>query len=290
MRALRITGYLAFFVAAFVLSLYWTFPFDAAKDRLLRLVSKETKMTITAKSLEPNWLTGAVAKGVKIQRPDAETPIELAQVRARAHLLPLLTGGRGYTIDLPLAKGDVHAVIVQTSVGMDIDAQAEGIELALVPGLAEATGLPLAGGLELDVDLMAGTDPKTSEGVIKIKGTGLEILKGGKIKKIPIPELQVGSFDWTIPVKEGKASFERLELAGEAIEARLNGQITLGSPLDRSILNLQVAFKPTPAFLKKEPLLGALLNNIKRAKGRDGFYGYAVTGTVKRPRFFPKRQ
>ncbi len=290
MSALRIVGYVAFFLLAFAVSVYWTFPFDAAKDRLLGLASQQTDMTITAKSLEPSWFTGAVAKGVVIRRASAKEPIELAQVTARAHLLPLLTGGRGFTVDAPIAKGDVHADVVEASDGMQVNATADGLELALVPGLAEATGLPLAGGLDLAVDMLVGNDPKQSEGIIKIKGTGLEILKGGMIKAFPVPELPVGNLDWTIPVSKGKATFERLELTGDTVLLRLDGDVTLGSPLDRSILNFKISFKPTPAFLKKEPLLGALLNNIRRAKGRDGFYTYQVSGSVKRPRFFARRQ
>ena len=290
MNALRIVGYIAFFVFALIVSVYWTFPFDAAKDRILRVASEQTKMEITAKSLEPSWVTGAVAKGVKIRRPGVEAPIELPKVTARAHILPMLTGGQGFTVDLPIAKGDVHADVVEASKGMNVVAHADSVELALVPGLADAIGIPLSGTADIDVDMFVGSDPKTSEGVIKLKATGVEILKGGKIKAFPVPELPVGSFDWTIPVKKGKAIFDKLTLDGETIQLRVDGQITLGNPVNRSILNLKVAFKPTPEFLRKEPLLGALLKNIRRAKGSDGFYGYAISGNLKRPRVFPKRQ
>ncbi|MEO1338695.1 MAG: type II secretion system protein GspN, partial [Myxococcota bacterium] len=243
MPALRIVGYIAFFLFAFVIGLYWSFPFESAKDRILRTASKQTKMTITAKSLEPNWVTGAVAKGIKIQTAADAEPIELSQVYVRAHVLPMLTGGRGFTVDAPIAKGDVHADIVQSSKGADIDAQAEGLEIALLPGLAEKTGLKLAGDVDLDVDLFAGTDPKTSEGVLKIKAAGLETLKGGKMSNFPIPELNVGSFDWTIPVKNGEALLEQLTITGGDVDLRVDGKITLGSPLDRSLLNLKVGFK-----------------------------------------------
>ena len=94
MIALRYAGYAVFFLFAFIIGLYWTFPFDAAKDRLLGIASKETKMQISARSLEPSWVTGAVAKGVKIQRPGNAAPIEIPRVDARAHILPLLTGGK----------------------------------------------------------------------------------------------------------------------------------------------------------------------------------------------------
>ena len=53
---------------------------------------------------------------------------------------------------------------------------------------------------------------------------------------------------------------------------------------------MSISFKPTAAFLKKEPILNALLNNIKRAKGSDGFYTYAISGSLKHPRFSQRRR
>ena len=287
MAALRIAGYVAFFVVFFILSIYWTFPFDLAKDRVLREASRQSKMDITARSLSPSWFTGAVLKGVKIRRPGVEEPIDLTQVHARAHVLPLLSGGQGFTVDLPIAKGEAYANVVQSDEGMDLVAELTSIELALVPGLADATGLPLAGQIDADIDLFNGKDPKNSEGVIKLRGSGLEVLKGGKLSNFPVPEIAIGDFDWTIPVAKGKAQLEKLELKGDALELKIDGSIMLAKQLDRSTLDLKIAFKPTPAFLNKEPLLGALLNNIKRTQDSQGFYNYTAKGFIKQPDMRP---
>jgi type II secretion system protein N len=174
---------------------------------------------------------------------------------------------------------------------LDVDATISSVELALVPGLAEAIGLPLGGKIDLDGKIhIDSKTPKNTEGEIKMKGTALEILKGGKISGFPVPELAIGDFSWTIPVTEGKAKFDKQEVKGENVELRIDGEIALLSPLDRSQLKLFVSFKPTDAFLKKEPILNALLANINRAKGSDGFYTYSVNGSVKHPRFMPSRR
>lgn len=292
MAALRIAGYIAFFFFAFLLGMYYTFPFDAAKNRLLFEASKQSKMTITARSLEPNWFTGAVLKGVKIRRPDLDEPIELSQVRARAHVLQLLTGGQGVTLDVPVAKGQVHADVVKTAEGIDVVASVREVEVALVPGLKAMTGVPLAGALDIDIDMLAAKDPTKSEGMIKIRGSGLETLKGGTVSGFPIPELTVGNLDWTIPVAKGKATLERLEITGGAADIKLDGEITLGKQLDRSLLNIKSGFKPSPALFKKLPMLEGLLKipRMKRAKGSDGFYGYGITGTIQSPSFNPQRR
>jgi type II secretion system protein N len=291
MNALRYAGYAAFFLVSLLLSVYLTFPWDAAKDRLLDFASRQAGAQITAESLEPSWITGFTATKVRYKTPAAEAPLEIDEVNARVKLLSLLTGDIGVTASLPLAKGTIAADVVSSDPELDVDATISSVELALVPGLQEAIGLPLGGKIDLDGKIHLDTKtPKNSEGEIKLKGAGLEILKGGKLSGFPIPELAIGDFSWTVPIKEGKATFDKQEVKGENVELKIDGDIVMLSPFDRSQLKLFISFKPTDAFLKKEPILNALLANINRAKGSDGFYTYAVNGTVKHPRFTPSRR
>jgi|GEM_PF-2402367 len=291
MNILKYLAYAAFFLFSFVICLYLTFPWDAAKERALAEASAATGMSIQAKTLEPNWVTGIIATGVQLRPSGFDEPIEVERLKARAHLLPLLTGGAGGTLSMPIAQGTVDADVVDSKTQTDVQGQVRGVQIALIPGLKESLGVPLSGTLNLDVDVALNkAKPETSSGKLRIQGGGLELLKGGKVGGMTLPfELAIGDFDWSIPIQAGKAKLDKLGIKGESLELELDGTITLAAQPARSILNLTIKFKPSPAFLKKEPLLGALLNNIKKAKGSDGFYGYALTGSAKHPRFFPKR-
>ncbi|MEQ8278812.1 MAG: type II secretion system protein GspN [Deltaproteobacteria bacterium] len=287
---MKYLGYALFSIFAFLCALYLTFPWEDAKGRALAEVSRATGATITAKKLEPSWVTGVHAEGVKIQMPKSPDPIELAEIDARAHVLALISGGVGANVELPIAKGLVEADFSDGSSGTSVDATIAGVELALVPGAADAIGLPLSGTVDAKIDLeLSKEDVKKSSGLIELKGSGLELLEGGKVSGFPVPALALGNLDWSVPVKNGKLLFEKQEMKGENVEVKLDGEITLNKDFSRSVLNLVVSFQPTDAFLKKEPLLGALLQNIRSAKGSDGFYSYAMTGSIKHPRFFPKR-
>ncbi len=290
---MRIVGYISFFFSALLLCIYLTFPWDAAKDKVLLMASKKTGATITADKLEPNWITGIEAERVSITTRKSPEPIEIKELSARIHLMPLLGKRLGITASMPMAQGNVDAEVVQQPDAVDVDAKLDNLELALVPGIKEATGLPLGGQLNATIKLIAGTkDPTTSEGTIKLAVKGLEILKGGKLKGFPVPELAIGDLDWTIPVNAGKVKFNNLELTGDNILAKIDGEIILKKRTEQSVLNLTVAFKPTAAFIKKEPILkGALqMPQVSRAKARDGFYTYQASGTIKYPRFVPKRR
>jgi type II secretion system protein N len=289
MTVLRYVGYAVFFVFMLVLGLYYTFPFDVAKDRILDLASKSSGMTITADELEPSWITGIVAKNVKVLQAGAKEPMTFERLTARAKLFALITGKKGAVVSLPVAKGELTADVVADEESVTVKAETSDVELGLVPGLVEALGLPLTGQTNLETDLVWGIkDPKLTNGTIKLVIKGLSIEKGGKLSGFPVPELAIGDVDWTIPVEQGKATFKNLKVAGESIELEVDGSIQLLQPVSRSLATLTLAFKPTDAFLKKEPLLGAMLNNIQRAKGADGFYAYTMSGPVKTPRFLPK--
>ena len=100
MSAIRIGGYVAFFMVSFLLSFYLTFPWDAAKDRLLDFASKQSGAQITAESLEPSWITGFTATKVKYKAPSAEAPLEIDELTARVKVLPLLTGSIGLSASM----------------------------------------------------------------------------------------------------------------------------------------------------------------------------------------------
>lgn len=287
---IRTLGYVALFLVTYVLALYVTFPWGSVKERVLQLASKQLRSEITAKTLEPSWLTGVHAEKVEIELQGSEESLLFETVDARASVLSFLTGGYGGTVHLPLGGGEVRAAANGGEEKVDLDVEAKAIELALVPALRASTGLALAGELGIDADIDLGLrDPQQSQGSIRLTGSGLETLKGGKAGNYPIPELNLGALDWNLPIENGKVIVRNQRLEGPDLSLTLDGEIVLAKPPNRSLVNLTAKFKPTPAFLKREPLMASLLKNIDRYKGSDGYYGYQISGTVKRPRVTPKR-
>lgn len=291
MNVVRYVGYAVFFVVMFVLGLYLTFPWDAAKDRILDMASKGSGMTITAQEIKPSWITGVNAKGVSITPAGSKEPITIDEITARAKIFGLLAGKKGAKISLPIAKGNVDADFSIDEETITVKADTESIELGLIPGLVEAVGLPLTGTIDLDTDMVIGQkDTKLTNGTLSLKAKQLRIEKGGKMAGFPVPELAIGDADWQIPIEDGKATLKNLKVAGESLELLVDGTINVLSPPSKSTVNLTLSFKPTDKLLASDPLLGALLNNLQRAKGSDGFYTYAMAGSIKSPRFTPRKK
>lgn len=291
MGAFRYIGYALFFVVWVVIGLYLTFPWDVAKERLFAFVKTQTGVVVTASSLEPDWVTGIDARDVKIYPKQSDTPFKLDRLQARVKLLPLLSGKKGFTANAPLARGTIDADIVIGDDTIDIDAELKGVQLELVTALRDAK-VPLSGRATVDADLVWGVkDPKLTNGNLSIKGANFTVEKGTKLGMFPLPrDIGLGSFDISVPIKDGKARLKAVKIAGADVEITADGSITLMRPFDRSTLEMSAGLKPTPALLNSDPLIKSLLKNVERYKGSDGFYGYHVSGTVKRPRFKPTKR
>ena len=153
MKVVRVLGYVGFFMAWLVIGLYVTFPWDVAKERVFELVRKQSGITITAKSLEPDWLTGFEATSVEILTKGSSEPIELARLEARAKVLTFLQGKRGFTVQMPIARGKVDADVTLSDDEIDLEANIDGVQLELLSALRNA-GFPASGKLTASADLV----------------------------------------------------------------------------------------------------------------------------------------
>ncbi|MCC7383565.1 MAG: type II secretion system protein GspN [Deltaproteobacteria bacterium] len=290
MKWTRYLGYAGFFLASFIAGLYLTFPWDAAKERLLGLAETKTGMHFTAASLDSSWFTGVRAETVEITTKPGATPIRLDWVKLRVKLLSLITGKLGATVSLPLGKGEVDAAVVSSTDLLDVEAHLKEVQLDQVAFLIEMAGLPLYGKVDLDADLVLGkTDPKLTEGTLKLKTAGLGIEKGGKIGMIPVPNLELGNLELEIPIKEGKAELKKTRVPGTDLELMLDGTLSPQLPFSKTTLNLVLGLKPTEKLLNADPLLRPILKNFEQHKDGEGFFGVALTGSIQHPRMQPRR-
>lgn len=280
------------FALIYVICIYLTFPWNSVKEQILQQARKQTGKNIDAESLEPSWLTGFVVRNVSISMGEDKPPLTFDWVSIRARLIDFVFGGTGGTVTLPLGRGEARVQVSDQNKKITSSATVDDVELAMVPAIQAGTGMLVSGiaNLNADVELHLNEVNK-SAGLIELTIDELELLKGSKVGKFPLPfGLTLGNIDWTVPIEAGKVLFRHQKVEGSDVEVDIDGDITLSQQLDRSRLNLIVKFRPTSALLQREKTLSLLLNNIQRYKGRDGFYTYRISGTIKHPRSFPERR
>lgn len=291
MRPLKILGYVAFFLASFVLGLYLSFPWKVVEERLLHLASKGQYL-VTSEGMRPSGPTSFRFRNVTVthrEHPDA--PLVIDELRARVHLLPLLARGFGVTVDAWLARGEVHATVKQGKEQLRIDAKVENLQLDFAPMLSAVSGLPLSGKLGLTADLeLARVKGANTGGQVKLETQGLVLEKGAKLGMFPLPmSVELGNLALELPVKDGKLTLPPTELGGADLAAKLEGTVNIEVPLETTNMNVTIGLQPTEKFLAANQLIGPLLNNFAQYKSPDGFYRVSLKGNVGRPIVSPVR-
>jgi type II secretion system protein N len=290
----------------FMLGMKLFFPSDAAIERMRYELDRASE---GAWQLEADkaglWrATGLRLKGVellKIEQPkrprrgdseEGEAPtatrfLVADHIAVRAQLLPLLGGSKQASFDADLYQGDLNGVAGLKGEVLGTEGQASGLNLGLIPFAGETMTLDLGGLLDLRWDLLLHTtDATKSSGEIEIEIEGL-VLDSATVAGFDLEER--GSFDkaeFLIVIDDGKAKVKKGELAGDLLDATLDGDITLHKTLDRSRLRLKAELK----LAEHLDNLVKLLPTAKDARRDDGTYHFSISGTLLNPSFRAERE
>lgn len=285
-RLKKLIGYPAFFLAAFVLMLYLTFPYDAVAE-LARNAAKQNKIDLSIGSVGPGFL-GIRAKKVGITMPrkpgeaGEPTPIMIDSVSARPMLLP-----PGISYSASVFGGTVDGRVGVLGDAPHVRVQMKGVDLAKANSKA-ALGLDLGGRLNgvIDVDLHKQDSSKTT-GRVAFTGEDV-IINGGTVSNYDLPKVDLGRLEAELKLDKGQAQVQTFKANGKDVEASIEGNITLAQKLMFSTLALKLKFKPSEDFLRKNSFIQTGLNFAMR-KDPGGFYATNIERMLGNPSFRPMR-
>lgn len=314
-RALKIAGYVAWFMAAFVVGVYLTFPLDEAKGAIIGLVEVQLgKGKQGQHGVDPVVQMGRLslsgfgvaAERVSIQmpsrNPDPGPTIDIDELSVGVRPWSLFSDAKTVVVDADLYGGSLSAVVSADAKGAvhDADIEADGIDLAKIPLVLERVGLPLAGQVELDAALEMGDAPeKDGEGSVRLTVKGASV-GPGNIKALSalggfeIPVVDLGNLVLDIPIKQGKGTIAGAKVDGKDVQLELFGDLFVKGKLQQSRLDVDGFFQPTASFLEREKKFQSLLElgekmggmsgvSLPRAKDEDGRYYFAIKGSIEAP-------
>jgi type II secretion system protein N len=287
----KYAAYAAVFLAAFVLAFRQTFPAEAVRARLAAEAAAQG-WQLKAADAGPAGLIGVRLTGVTAEsREGVRVPVE--ELRTSLRILPLVLGRRGVDFDARLYGGRVRGVAEETRSSRRLAATVTGVNLAQAAAIQKLTGLDLAGTLAGSLDVTLDVrEPARSRGSVDLR---LEkgALMGGQIQlaafggALTLPRADLGSVVAQATVKDGKASFERLEAKGPDLELAGEGlAVTLQPRLAYSPLFGKARLKLADGFWQKSgttALRGVAEAALAQARGRDGAYWFQIYGTVSSP-------
>ncbi len=277
--------------------------------------------------LSPYWLTGVEVSNVKLHLPPEEAPapafpggadfgmpapapgkesvVVIDEAHARVRLLPLLLGRVRLDFWASAFGGEIKGSAPVGTAKGEVEVEVEHVDVSRIEPLAQAIGVPVKGSMTGKLSLEApdgkfnkanGTldmtlsDVVVSDGKTKIQGL------------IELPPAKLGEVVLTAEAKEGALKITKLSANGADLEIVGDGKVSLKDPWSEAVADLFVRFKFTDAYRGKNGLTKTLLGEpgssvpgliemqvpkMKRAKRADGFFGWHVTGPLKRLRFEP---
>ncbi len=312
LRALKLTGFSAWFSFCFLIGCVLMFPLSGLKPLVVDQAEKAlgkgkqgkngSDPVVTIGDLATSGL-GIKAERVHIQlaspNPDPGATFDFDAVRVSATLLSAITSNKTVQVQAKLANGDVDADITvndkQEPVALVADI--DDVNLARFPAFISWLGVPLEGIVNGTVDVTLGAAPeKDAKGNVDLTvkqlalGQGrLQAFPGGL--DLPPDGIPLGVLRLTAPVDKGQAQVD-LKLEGTSIELDTGGTVTLRNKLQQSRVDIEGWFRPTKDFLDKAPAIKSALElgeklslpgmpSLSKAKDSEGRYHFSAKGAAQ---------
>jgi type II secretion system protein N len=311
-RGLKLAGYFLFFDLCFVVAAVVMFPLQGLRPLIVDQAEKALgKGKQGRNGVDPVVTIGELAMsglGVKATRvqiqlgntePEPGPTVDIDAVRVSASLASIVSSTKTLQVDAELYQGDVSADVSvddkQNVVAADIEV--DGVELGRIGAIIAGLGAPVEGKVNADIDVVLGATPdKDAKGTIDIRIANLSV-GPGNLKAIPggfelAEPISLGALVIKAPVDKGQGQLDgRFEGAAD-VEAELTGTIALRGKLPTSRLDADGWFRPTAAFLDKNPKIKSALElgeklsipgapSLSKAKDGEGRYHFEARGALQ---------
>jgi type II secretion system protein N len=303
---LRWVGYGAFFLFAFLLFSYWTFPYERLRDWIIQQVEyppgpggrrQPSGYQLEIVDLSPSWFTGAELTGVRLiklpDEPDGR-PVDVTfeRIEARASLWSLLLGDTSVSFDMEVAGGSIAGEYTEGETETHLEASIDGVNLRQLQLLRGLAGLPFTGTVNSTIDVTVANKLENTQGEVDLQIKGLSVGNGKAKLKLPkmsegltIDRMNLGDLELEIDVDRGVATFKELAARGEDAELTGSGTLRLLKPMRMSRLDMLVRVLIRDTYRNKSDRTRALFSlmdfnpKLRAAKTPDDALQWRVQGS-----------
>ena len=301
--------YTGFFLFAFMVSAYVTFPYDRLRDFLINKIEARGKgmsdtVQVEIGELSPSFFTGAVLKDVEIQRRTTEADAEPStlhfdEISARVSAWSLLVRSPKVKLRAKVGEGELDAAVEQDGDTQHVEAELDALDVGKL-GLGSFLGVPMKGRASGKVNISLPAETPKTTGDIELKIAGLRIGDGKAKLSMPglrngmtLEEVDAGTLDLAMKAQNGSADIVRFGTDGKDLKIHGEGSLRLANPLRRSRPDVQLELKLSDTYKNKTDRTKALFEILamqpdwQKATGADGALNLHVAGTLQAPRATP---
>ncbi len=266
-KLIRWLLFTAYFVAAFLVFLFFLFPFDRIKTKLESEVRQRTPVELSVSHITPRFFNRFVLTDVVVSDRKGKVLFESPSVRTTVSLFGLLRGFFTVNLKAKAYGGDLLVKAQQGPGRQNILVDANGMDIgsyALLKDYVKISG-KLGGNFEMSGD--------TGSGRISLSSVAVRELK---IKGFPIPDLDFDQCWLEADLKGDRLTIKKMMLDGKELKVQCLGDIVLR---EQGSLNLTVKLKPSERLAREQSGILSLLKN----KDAEGFYQFSLGGTLAEP-------
>ena len=257
----RRVGYGLFGCAAFFVSLYLTCPADLVAQRLSYELQKMTRgvWRFDAAHASMYRFSGLSFDHVTFEHQEPGETMQklvLDTLRVRIRLLPLLLGRKSFVASAALRDATASAVVEPRGQAFDAQLTGERIDLAALPMLGAAVGLPLGGKLSAKIEASMDQNALKSAATADLALEAGSVGPGG-VAGISLPSISLGQMTMSAALKDGKLRLLSFKQTGGQVALGIKATATLRNPLLASGVDACVTVRPAEAFLSANPTMRA---------------------------------
>jgi type II secretion system protein N len=276
-------SYITFFVAAFFVFLFMTFPGDIVKQRIVSEIQNSTPYKVEINDADITALLNVNLKGVKIYR-SRDQFLELDSLTIKPSLFSVFSDSPKVPFNAKLQGGEIEGSVrlsKQNGGIQEVQATIKQVKVDSIPDLisGEGGGEILINGI-MDGELYVKFDP-TPKGEFSFEVEGLKI-DNLKVKGMKLPSLSDLKSRFNGDIEDNLTNIKELSVKGNGIDIQITGTAPLLWEISKGgILDLGYRVEITDSELAKyKTFLSPYL-----AKHTDGSLGGKILGTVKNPIF-----
>jgi type II secretion system protein N len=281
MRHIKPLSYIVFFLAAFIVFIFITFPGDLIKKRIIAEIESSTPYKVDIEEAGISPLLSIELAGLKLYK-SKDRFLKVDSLSIRPSVFALIFGTKKFPFKAKLLNGEVEgSVSMAGSRAREIEATVKHLTIDSIPALISSDNARMfsLGGV-MDGSVHIELEPR-SKGEFQFEINRLS-MKDIKVKGMSLP-----SFTDLKSVVKGNIDGKRtnilaLNVTGKDIDLEITGSTPLFWDMPKGgLIDLGYRLEMKGAQMAKyKGLLAPYL-----ATQRDGSLGGKILGTVKNPRF-----
>ena len=325
-KILKWVGYPLLAIVTFVFTLAYTFPYDRLKDKIIEGLNE--KYDVSIMSVEPTLVPGTFVIETMVLRTRPKTPGEkpviilIDEIEVDIGVMSAVL----WSMDMAKIGIEVEAKVAGGSLDLSVEhdkgdntlvlaAHTKMLPIASMPGVRDAVGLPMTGGLSADLNVtLPGGKWNKADGHVKFSCIGCTVGDGvAKMKMKPppgaansrrsqsralfasdgltVPRLNLGAVLGEIDIKKGSGEIKTFSARSKDGFLSMEGEIEFKDSFKETLFPGCMTFGFSDELKERSPkFMGIEAGLPPKAKQADGSYSIPTKGKLVELRFDVRRQ